>query len=308
MPLDLSGRIVIAVTCSSLFDMSEEDAVFREKGELEYRKFQRDKIDIPLKRGGAFPFIKNILSVNRLLESKMVEVVVLSRNDPFSGDRFFRSCAHYSMDITRGAFLSGRPPYEYISSFEASLFLSRHEEDVKAAIAADQPAGLILGNKDHKIENEDQLRIAFDFDGIVASDDSEAIYRELGLPEFKSHETVNKDIDLSRGPLNKFFSQLSMLSQKLKGLSIGRDILRIAIITARDAPAHTRLLKTLEAWDIQIDEIFYMGGVNKANILKVFNPHIFFDDQIAHIDSTKDVSPSVHVPFGISNRPISVSG
>lgn len=306
MPYHIDRKLVIGVASSALFDLAESDAVFREKGEDEYREFQRIHSHDTLKRGVAFSFIRRYLGINEHYpEQQPVEVVLLSHNDPDTGQRVFNSIRKYGLDITRAAFLTGKSPYPYISSFNVSLFLSANEKDVRQAIDAGFPAGQVIPTTAADDATDAELRIAFDFDGVIADDEAEAVFAEGSLDLFQEHERDHVATPHNPGPLADLFRKLSFF-QKLEKRREREEvdyerILRIAIVTARNAPAHERVITTLRHWGISPDETFFLGGIDKARVLRVLKPHIFFDDQVSHIASVAGDIPSVHVPFGIRN-------
>jgi len=309
MPFPIEEKFVIGVASSALFDLSESHQVYLEQGPDAYRQHQEQQRDVVLGRGVAFSFIRRFLSINRCFPQQApVEVVLLSRNSPETGLRVMRSIAHYGLDISRAAFMTGKSPYPYLPAFNAALFLSANEEDVQRAIAVDYPAGLVLPSRIADDEEDIELRVAFDFDGVLADDESEAVYkRNNDLDEFHAHETLHMARPHQPGPLAGMFHKLAML-QQLEHEAARTDpdyrrIVRIAIITARSAPAHERMVNTLGSWGVAADETFFLGGMDKGRVLSVFKPHIFFDDQITHLKSGPGGTiPMVHVPFGIANR------
>jgi 5'-nucleotidase len=308
MPFQIEHKLVIGVASSALFDLSESHQVYLDKGPDEYREYQEAHIDQILPRGVAFPFIRRFLNINRHFPNEApVEVVLFSRNSPETGLRVMRSIAHYGLDITRASFMSGQSPYSYLPAFNVSLFLSANEEDVKNALAADYPAGLVLPSQIVDDEADDELRVAFDFDGVIADDESEAVFKREGIDVFHAHETLHAARPHQPGPLAEMFQKLALM-QRLQERAQQRDpsykkIVRIAIITARSAPAHERVVTTLKSWGVSADETFFLGGMDKARVLSVFRPHIFFDDQLTHLKSSPGGTiPMVHVPFGIANR------
>jgi len=304
MSFALENKLVIAISSSALFDLSESDEVFRKEGDSEYRQWMSDRSDEPLPPGRAFNFIRKFLSLNLGAPAgeEPVEVVLLSRNDPEAGVRVFRSIRHYGLGIVRAAFLDGRSPYPYISAFNASLFLSANYGDVVAAVEAGYPAGYIL-SAGYPEQSEDELKIAFDFDGVIADDRAERVYRsDGGLKAFVAAEERDAAIPLDPGPMKGFFEKLSALQarQRAEGRGLAPG-LRIAIITARNAPAHERLINTLRSWGIYTDEVFFLGGVEKSRILEVMKPDLFLDDQRGHLEPAGSFTACVHVPFGIAN-------
>lgn len=307
MAYPIERKLVIGVASSALFDLTESDAVFREKGEDDYREFQRSHLHDTLNRGVAFPFIRRFLGINkRYPERQPVEVVFLSHNDPDTGQRVFNSIRKYGLDITRAAFLTGKSPYPYIKPFNVSLFLSANEDDVREAVGAGFPAGQVIPTSVEDDSTDLELRVAFDFDGVIADDEAESVYAKEGsLDMFQAHETKRVATPHTPGPLADLFRKLSFfqkLEKKREREEPGYErILRTAIVTARNAPAHERVVTTLRDWGINPDETFFLGGIEKARILRVLKPHMFFDDQMTHIASVAGDIPSVHVPFGVRN-------
>ncbi len=305
MPASLDNRLVVAVASSALFDLTDSDRVFRDQGEEPYRRHQREHENTPLAPGVAFPLIRRLLALNGATEGeKYVEVVLLSRNDPDTGLRVFNSIEHHALPISRAAFVKGQDPYPYMPAFNASLFLSANAADVRRAVAEGLPAGQVFPTE-FVDDDEPELRIAFDFDGIIADDSAQAIYDSDGLAGFHSSERARALEPLALGPLRRFVTEIVALQVRERArVAVDPDYqlrLRVAIVTARDAPAHTRVITTLRAWGIQVDEAFFLGGLDKAGILRVFKPHIFFDDQLSHVEGASSVTPCVHVPFGVAN-------
>ncbi len=306
MGYDIDKRLVIGLASSALFDLSESDHVFRSKGEQEYRVYQREHQNRPLAPGVAFPFIRRLLSLNELApEDPPIEVVLLSHNDPDTGLRVFKSIEHHQLGITRAVFLQGKNPYQYIPAFNISLFLTANEEDVRQATAGGHPAGLVLKSSVEDDVEDDELRLAFDFDGVLADDESETIFQQNDLEAFKAHEVTHAQRPHNPGPLQEFLAKVSHI-QQLEQRQMEKEPdyqprLRVAIVTARNAPTHERVINTMRSWDIQVNDAFFMGGVEKQRVLKILKPHIFFDDQRLHLDATAHMLPSVHIPFGVNN-------
>ncbi len=309
MPFPIEQKLVLAVSSSAVFDMTEAQRVYDEEGIEAYRTYQRTRLAEPFQKGVAFPFIRRLLRLNQHFpEQQPVEVVVLSKNDSDTGRRFFRSCQHYKLDITRGAFLTGRSPHSYLASFNASLFLSASEADVKAAIQVGLPAGLVLPCATQEDESDQELRVAFDFDGVLADDEAERVYQaKHDLAEFNALETRQAAVPHNPGPLQRLITNLSALqklAQTQPGLTpAGTPLIRVAVITARGAPSNERFVTTLNAWNIKVDETFFMGGIEKARVLEILKPHLFFDDQLKHLAAAAHLVPSVHIPFGVANQP-----
>lgn len=309
MAFQIENKLVIGVASSALFDLTASHQVYLDSGPDEYRAYQERNLDTILGKGVAFPFIRRFLNINKCFPRQMpVEVVLFSRNSPETGLRVMRSIAHYGLDISRAAFMTGKSPYTYLPAFNAALFLSANEEDVKSAIAANYPAGLVLPSQIDDDDEDVELRVAFDFDGVIADDESETIFkRNNDLDEFHAHETRHVAVPHQPGPLADMFQKLALM-QRMEERAQKRDpsyrkILRIAIITARNAPSHERVVTTLKSWGVSANETFFLGGMNKARVLSVFKPHIFFDDQLTHLKAAPGGTiPMVHVPFGIANR------
>jgi len=307
MAYPIEKKLVIAVSSSALFDLGESDKIFREQGPKAYKEYQEDQLDAVLERGVAFPFIRRFLKINECFaEQQPVEVVLLSRNSAATGRRVFRSIHHYGLAISRAAFTEGKSPYAYIPAFNASLFLSANENDVQKAIAAGFPAGTVLPSPVVDDLEDLELRVAFDFDGVIADDEAETVYRNDQLEGFHRHEHANSHIPHNPGPLANLFTRLSIL-QKLEDKAVEQDrhyrrILRTAIITARNAPAHERVVTTLESWGVSANETFFLGGMKKGRILTILKPHMFFDDQKSHLGYESLDVPMVHIPFGVANR------
>ncbi|MGV6486930.1 5'-nucleotidase [Stenotrophomonas bentonitica] len=308
MPYELDNRLVIGVASSAVFDLSDSDAVFRSEGEEQYRKFQEKNLDVPLPKGIAYPFIKRLLALNDLNSSDpLVEVVLLSRNDPDTGLRVMKTIEHYGLGMTRAIFMQGRSPYEYIPALNISLFLSGHKPDVEAAIGLGHPAGQVLDSTFEDDEDDKTLRIAFDFDGVLAGDESESVMQSSGLIAFHDHEVKNVTQPHNPGPLKEFLVRIAKIqsieeSHKHNNPKYENRI-RVSIVTARNAPSHERALKTLKSWGVMANDAFFLGGIEKGRVLGVLRPHIFFDDQSGHLKSASAVAPSVHIPFGVVNQP-----
>lgn len=308
MPYPIEKKLVITLASSALFDLSKAHRVFKEKGEKAYRSYQRRNCNKPFPPGVAFPFIRRILKFNESFPKiQPIEVILLSRNDPDTGLRAFRSISHYDLKITRAAFLTGRSPYQYIPAFNSSLFLSAHKNDVQRAIDSNYPAGRVLPAKIQDDENDSEVRIAFDFDGVLADDSSEAVYKKTNdLSKFHKHEIKYVQAAHPPGPLKDLFNKLAHF-QKLEIDRVSKQrsykrVLKTAIITARDAPSHERVVTTLRKWGVSADETFFMGGIEKSRVLEVLKPQIYFDDQMTHLEKAALKIPCVHIPFGIANR------
>jgi len=305
----LESRLVIGVSSSAVFDLSESDEVFRNDGEEAYRKYQEKNLNVPLSKGSAFDFIRRMLDLNQIGENSeadpLVEVVLLSRNDPDTGLRVMKSIQHHDLSISRAIFMQGHAPYEYIDALNISLFLSGSKDDIMSAIDSGFPAGHILQFNNKKEDQSEGLRIAFDFDGVLADDTSESVMEGKGLEKFHDHETQRVMEPHKAGPLHKFLLGISRIQkleeEKKKKSESYKNKIRISIVTARNAPSHERAIRTLKSWDVMINDAFFLGGIEKANVLKILSPHIFFDDQEGHLSAAREVVPSVHIPFGVKN-------
>lgn len=310
MPYELKDRLVIGVASSAVFDLKESDAVFKKKGEEQYRKYQRKNLNVPLGKGIAFPFIHRLLALNDLSEKPddpLVEVVLLSRNDPDTGLRVMKSIEHYKLDMTRAIFMQGKSPYDYIPALNIALFLSAEKKDVQAAIKAKHPAGRVLESQFEDDESDTTLRIAFDFDGVLVGDESETVMQRDGLRSFHDHEVTNVAQPHNPGPLKEFFVRIAKIQKAEEKYKLKHpryvNRLRVSIVTARNAPSHERALNTLKSWGVMANDAFFLGGIEKRRVLQVLKPHIFFEDHPAHLKGSRTVVPSVHIPFGITNEP-----
>ena len=295
--------LTIGVASSALFDLTESDHVFRERGVTAYREYQEKHLDQPLPPGPALPFIRRLLGLNEVL-ADAVDVIVLSRNSAESGLRVMRSISSAGLPITRAAFRDGRPAFEFMPALEMSLFLSANHDDVSEALAGGHPAGTVLrGSSMPEVGRE--LRIAFDFDGVLADDSSERVFRQEGPGRYALREAELVDIPLSPGPLAPFLAGLNRIQEEeatLKSRDSGYEPrLHISLVTARSAPAHERAVNSLRAWGLKVDDAFFLGGLPKAPVLEALSPHVFFDDQRQHLDRALR-TPSVHVPFGVANE------
>lgn len=306
MPYPIEKKLVVGVSSNALFDLEIEDKIFEEQGVKKYREHQIKNREVILEKGVAFPFIKRFLNINNVYTSEQpVEVVLLSKNSPETGVRIFNSIKHYGLNISRAAFLSGISPYNYIPAYNISLFLTTNQNDVNLSIEAGYPAGIFLKTKIEDDEEDLELRVAFDFDGVIADDASEMVFQEThDLDQFHQHEVKNILEPHNPGPLADFFKKLGYF-QKLESRKFDKDstykkILRTSIVTARNAPSHERAINTLKKWEVTVDDMFLMGGIAKGRVLSVLKPHLFLDDQLTHLDAKSNL-PLVHIPFGIVN-------
>lgn len=290
MAPSLENLLVVGIASSALFDLTDSDAVFQSEGEQAYRAYQEAHLDEPFAPGVAFPFIRRLLRLNDI--GPLVEVIVLSRNSPDTGLRILRSAAHHGLTITRAIFTEGRAPHEFMPALNMSLFLSANENDVRRATAANLPAGQVLKSS-FKDDDDPALRIAFDFDGVLADDAAERVYQAGGLDQFQQHEATNVVTPLDPGPLRNFLAGLNRVQRR------SENRVRVSVVTARSAPAHERAVNSIKAWGLTVNDAFFLGGLEKAPILDVLKPHIFFDDQRRHLIQTV---PCVHIPFGVTNE------
>lgn len=291
-------QLVIAISSRALFDLAESHRVYEEEGLEAYQKYQIAREDEPLQPGDAFNLVNKLLRLNDLLEESPVEVILLSRNSADTGLRVFNSIQHYGLNISRAAFCSGDSPYRYISAFNSHLFLSTDGADVRQALELGVAAATILPSNTSATQ-QDRLKIAFDGDAVLFSDESEQIYKDSGLEAFTDNEQKAADQPLSGGP---FKPVLAALQQIQMAFPVGESPLRTCLVTARSAPAHERVIKTLRAWNIRIDESLFLGGLDKGEFLQAFDADIFFDDQQGHCDSARNHVATGHVPHGISNK------
>ena len=299
MPVSLDGQLVVAISSRALFDFEEENKVFEQSDDRAYMKLQLERLEAPAKPGVAFSLVKKLLAFNDA-NTQRVEVVILSRNDPVSGMRVFRSAQHYGLPIQRGSFTRGQSPLRYLKPLNANLFLSTHLSDVRAALDAGVPAAQVYPNSAHASEaHPHEVRIAFDGDAVLFSDEAERVFQAEGLSAFQAHEHAKASQALSAGPFKPLLMALHRLQQE------GTPAIRIrtALVTARSAPAHERAIRTLMQWNIEVDEAMFLGGLPKGEFLKEFEPDFFFDDQTGHIESASQHVPAGHVASGVSNPP-----
>ncbi len=308
MAYPIERKLVVAVSSSALFDMNSADSIFKEQGYDAYQKYQHRHRNKPLKIGPAFPFIRRFLSINESFPEELpVEVVLLSHNSPETGIRVFNSIKEYNLPIIRAAFTSGTAPHHYMKPFNVSLFLSTNEQDVVEAVKRGFPAGHVhTANVEDDLSDE-QLRIAFDFDGVLADDEAERIYKESGsVEEFQKYESKHASKPLKPGLLADFLKKIAYFqrleNRRAKIEESYKKIVHTAIITARSAPAHERAINTLRSWSVTVDELILLGGIEKRRILSEMKPHLFIDDQQSHLDHSLQNIPLVHLPFGIANE------
>lgn len=295
MAYALTDKLIIAISSRALFDLDECHAVYEQAGVDAYTLYQIEHEDTPLRPGVAFPLVRKLLLLNHGVANRQrVEVILLSRNSADTGLRIFNSIRHHGLDITRAAFTRGESTTPYVGSFGAHLFLSANSDDVRDALASGQAAAFLLPSVAPE-SARDQVRIAFDGDAVIFSDESETIFRTNGLEAFVRNETESARTTLAGGPFVPFLSALQQIQQEDGAL------IRTALVTARGAPAHERVVRTLRAWNIRIDEALFLGGLEKGPFLKAFGADIFFDDQQTHCDSARQHVATGHVPHGIAN-------
>lgn len=303
MAASLDGQLVVAISSRALFDFEEENQVFEQGDDRAYMKLQLERLEEPAKPGVAFSLVKKLLAFNDA-QTQRVEVVILSRNDPVSGMRVFRSAQHYGLPIQRGSFTRGQSPWRYLKPLNANLFLSTHLSDVRAALDAGVPAAQVYPHSAHASEaHPHEVRIAFDGDAVLFSDEAERVFQAEGLSAFQAHERAKAAQPLLAGPFKPLLAALHRLQQE------GTPAMRIrtALVTARSAPAHERAIRTLMEWNIEVDEAMFLGGLPKGEFLKEFEPDFFFDDQTGHIESAAQHVPAGHVASGVSNPPSRLS-
>ncbi|NBX54893.1 MAG: 5'-nucleotidase [Betaproteobacteria bacterium] len=297
MGVTLDGQLVVAISSRALFDFEEENRYFEQSDDRAYMKLQLERLERPAKPGVAFSLVKKLLAFNQG-HAPQVEVVILSRNDPVSGMRVFRSAQHYGLPIQRGSFTRGQPPWRYLKPLHAHLFLSAHLSDVRAALDAGVPAAQVYPHSAHaSVAHPHEVRIAFDGDAVLFSDEAEQVFASQGLSAFQAHEREKASLPLSAGPFKPLLAALHRLQRD------GTPNMRIrtALVTARSAPAHERAIRTLMDWDIEVDEAMFLGGLDKGAFLREFEPDFFFDDQTGHIESAAQHVPAGHVVSGVKN-------
>ncbi|MBS1703684.1 MAG: 5'-nucleotidase [Armatimonadetes bacterium] len=294
--------LVVAISSRALFNFEEENLVFDAGDEETYMKTQLDRLDIPASPGVGFNLCRKLLGLNPedATAQPLTEVVVLSRNDPISGLRVFKSAEHHKIGVTRGAFLRGGNPYPYLEPLCATLFLSANPADVSEALKLNIPAANVFPRDVGHDPHPSELRIAFDGDSVLFSDEAERVYQHSKMTGFMAHESAKASEPLPAGPLKPFLSALHKLQKSLPNscpISI-----KTALVTARGAPSHERALRTLMSWGVEVDNAFFLDGWPKTGFLEKFQPDFFFDDQLRHIDPAKALIPSGHVPYGIANE------
>ena len=293
----MQGKLVVAISSRALFDFEEENHVFEQGDDKAYMRMQLERVEQPAKPGVAFSLVKKLLAFNTP-EAQRVEVVILSRNDPVSGLRVMRSAEHYKLPIVRCTFTRGESPWRYLRPLRANLFLSAKSEDVRAALGNGFAAATVAT---HSARAGDQypheVRIAFDGDAVLFSDEAELVYQKSGLGAFQKHETKKVNQPLPPGPFKPLLEALHLLQSE----SNPNIRIRTALVTARSAPAHERAIRTLMQWNIEVDQAMFLGGLDKGEFLREFEPDFFFDDQTGHVQSAAHHVPAGHVESGVRN-------
>jgi 5'-nucleotidase len=295
-------KLVVAISSRALFDLQESHRVYQEQGVEAYCRYQIEHENELLQPGVAFPLVRKLLGLNTLGEAReRVEVILLSRNSADTGLRVFNSIQKHKLPITRAAFTSGQSPFRYVEPFGADVFLSSEPEDVASTLDAGIAAATMLPSyQSGDSASQDKLRIAFDGDAVVFSDEAEQVFKSKGLVEFARHEVKAAKKPLPGGPFRNMLAALHKIQAEFPA---DQSPIRTAIVTARAAPAHERVIRTLRAWDIRIDEAVFLGGLDKGEFLRTFGADIFFDDQHGHCESARQHVPTGHVPHGVANKP-----
>ena len=299
MPSEVNDKLVVAISSRALFNLDDSHHVFEEDGLQAYSEYQVAREEEPLTPGEGFPLVQKLLRLNGTLDpSCQVEVVLLSRNSADTGLRIFNSIQHYELDITRAAFCGGESPWRYINAFGCKLFLSSEAQDVRRALDNGVAAATLVSRGAGAPESE-LLRFAFDGDAVVFSDEAEQVYKRDGLEAFTASEQAAAREPLRGGPFKPFLAALHGLQQAFPPTEAP---IRTALVTARSAPAHERVIRTLRAWNIRIDESIFLGGLNKTEFLRAYQADVFFDDQQTHCDLASPHVATGHVPHGVANR------
>ncbi|VTU20589.1 5'-nucleotidase [Variovorax sp. PBL-E5] len=297
MAVSLDDKLVVAISSRALFNLEEENRIFESGDDAGYMKLQLERLDVPAQPGIAYSLVRKLMRFNDDGHQR-VEVVILSRNDPVSGMRVFRSGVANGISLQRGVFTQGRPPFGYLRPLRAHLFLSVNAEDVREALVAGFPAARVLVESVQASDAyPNEVRIAFDGDAVLFSDEAERVFQAEGLDAFQQHESSKALLPLPEGPFKPLLAALHRLQQA----SNPAMRIRTALVTARSAPAHERAIRTLMNWNIKVDEAMFLGGLPKGEFLREFEPDFFFDDQTGHVDAAARHVPSGHVSSGISN-------
>ncbi len=299
MTVNLNGKLIVAISSRALFDLNESNTVWENDGEIAYQQYQITNEDNILDPGPAFPIVKKLLNLKQAdNQEALVEVILLSRNSADTGLRIFNSIQAHQLNITRAAFTRGRSPYRYARAFGSHLFLSANINDVQRVISDGIAAATMVSATPFNT-NSQQLRIAFDGDAVIFSDEAERVFQEHDLETFKNTEQDSAKTPLGQGPFKSF---LETLHQLQKTFTPDACPIRTALITARNAPAHERAIRTLRAWDIRTDEAIFLGGMDKTEFIREFGADIFFDDQSSHCERASQHVATGHVPHGVVNE------
>ena len=302
MPYDMTDKLKIAIGSRALFQLEKENTIFEKEGVSAYEKYQREHESDILLPGAGFRLIRALLQLNDTANAiQPVEILIASRNSADTGSRVFRSLERYGLDITRGLFTSGAGLAPYLKAFDIDLFLTANPADAQEAIDCGIPAATIVtecADRYDPCEELREIRIAFDGDAVLFSDEAEAVFKREGLEAFSERERELADQPLPEGPFAKFLRALNRLQED--GASAPVSI-RTALVTSRNAPAHQRVISTLRAWNVRIDESFFLGGLPKTEILRAFGAHIFFDDQKIYAEAAASAVPSAKVPYGLGS-------
>lgn len=292
------NKLVVAISSRALFDLAASHQVYEQEGLQAYSDYQIAHEDEPLEPGEAFPLVEKMLRLNTILGGEaQVEVVLLSRNSADTGLRVFNSIEHYGLSITRAAFCGGESPWRYIRAFGCQLFLSNEAEDVRHALECGVAAATLVSSRGG-VSDSEQLRFAFDGDAVLFSDEAERVFKSGGLEAFTASEQAAAHTPLGGGPFKPFLAALHRLQQAFPA---SEAPIRTALVTARSAPAHARVIRTLRAWNIRIDESIFLGGLNKTEFLRAYQADVFFDDQQTHCVSASPHVATGHVPHGVAN-------
>jgi len=300
MQISPDKPLTVAISSTVLFDLSTSNDIYEDQGLEAYRRYQIAQEDTVLTPGEGFYLAEKLLNINKLLGKPKVEIILLSRNSADTGLRVFNSIKAHGLDITRAAFSGGQSPYRYINAFDCDLFLSSNAEDVRQALNQNVAAATLMGrNKTQPGAEHEVLKLAFDGDSVLFSDEAEMVYQTQGLEAFSESELNQANRELGGGPFKAFLGALHKLQNEFPQ---GESPIRTALVTARGAPAHERVIRTLRAWDIRLDESLFLGGMDKTEFLRAFEADIFFDDHAAHCERAADHIPTGHVPHGIVNH------
>lgn len=314
MPVDFTETLVIGITATALFDLNEADALFKknfavdkEQAVIEYRQYMLEKENDQLHDGTGMPLVRALLALNQHQKpdaAPLVEVVVMSRNSPETGIRVFNNIRRLGLPITRHAFTGGESVVDYLEAFDVDLFLTTNVEDAQRVIDGGKCAAAVVKAPPEDISNipKDQVRIAFDGDAVLFDDSSELVFKTQGLDAFQQTEDSKQDVPMTEGPYAQLLTKLARLQSRLP-FGVEMSPIRMAIVTARNAPAEMRVIKTLRHWGVYVNEIFFLGGLEKSKILQAFKPHIFFDDQDLHLEAASKLVPAGKVPYK-TNSPL----